>query len=72
MLIALAAMLGACSSKTGHVKAQSRDVCLLITPICIDPKLDAFSDPTARQVLSNNEVGAKLCGWTCPNTLKAE
>lgn len=39
------------------------DFCLNASPIYID-ETDVLTDRTAEQILSLNEVGAKLCGWS--------
>jgi len=36
--------------------------CLIFQPVYIDSK-DQITDPTARQILYNNESGRELCGW---------
>lgn len=42
---------------------------LVLSPECewaepIRPQVeDHLSDPTARQILTHNETGARLCGW---------
>jgi type IV pilus biogenesis protein CpaD/CtpE len=39
------------------------DFCATARPIYIS-KTDSISDATARQVLTHNLTGARLCGWT--------
>lgn len=52
-------LLSGCSS--GGL--ETRDFCKLAKPIYVG-KPDYFSDQTARQILSHNELGKALCKWS--------
>lgn len=41
---------------------DGKDSCLLFTAVYISAQ-DQLTDLTSRQILANNEVGAKKCGW---------
>ncbi len=44
---------------------SSRDFCLVTGPTYLD-KADVLTPRTLRKILSDNETGAKLCGWKVP------
>lgn len=54
-LIIMALLLSACSSTAGNF-------CLVSQPIRPSAS-DTLTDGTARQVLTHNEYGARVCGW---------
>lgn len=55
----MALLLSACTS-------SGADSCLLFKPVYVSRK-DVFTDLTARAILTNNEIGAKVCGWKKAN-----
>jgi hypothetical protein len=46
----------------GTGPARGIDACGPWRPILV-AEGDRFTDYTARQILSHNEIGARLCGW---------
>lgn len=58
LLIASAGWLAGCGTNTFVLP----DTCDWAEPIW-PSQADVFSDDTARQILTHNETGARLCGW---------
>ena len=53
-------LLGACA--TGGRATKPEAACLAFKPVYVSRK-DVLTDQTARDILANNETGARLCGW---------
>lgn len=64
--IALASCATSGQSPSG---AAPSGFCQIASPTYLD-KHDVLTDATLRKILSDNETGAKLCGWKPPNAPK--
>lgn len=55
--LAIPLLLSACASG-----GAATEFCVVGRPILIS-RADVLTDDTARQLLSHNETGARVCGW---------